>query len=60
MTAEKNCLKLWKLDNPISIGKRLHLKTDVIDVKYASNVSLFVILFATGVVMTVTHTGRTL
>jgi len=58
LTSEEQCLKIWKLENPVVINKRMHLKSEVVASAYYPNSSLFFLLLNAGSVMVVNRTGK--
>lgn len=57
-TAERNCIKIWRLDNPITIGKRLHLKTAIKQAAFSTHTALFTVLQENGNVLVLTPAGK--
>lgn len=59
-TIEDSCIKLWKTEGQISISKRLHFKTNIIQATYSPSLGVFVVLLESGNVMAVNSSGKSL
>ncbi|CAG9319583.1 unnamed protein product [Blepharisma stoltei] len=59
-TAENLCLKIWKIENSVSISKRLHFKNNILQVGFSQSLNLFVVLLENGNVMTVNVSGKSM
>jgi len=58
VTAETTCIKLWKIDNPISITKRLHFKNDIETINCNPNLGIILVLLKSGQLLSVNTQGK--
>ncbi|CAG9334647.1 unnamed protein product [Blepharisma stoltei] len=58
LTAEKNCLKLWKIEEKISIDKRMHLKYKLLQAEYIASLGIFIVLYDTGKAVSINTLGK--
>lgn len=53
LTSEGQVLKLWKIETPCALAKRLHFKSEIASFSYSPHNSVFVILLANGQLLAV-------